>query len=78
MHATSVSKGVLKAKMLSYFREIERTQEPLIVMDRHRPVLKIIPYQGKRLPHEVFGEFQGKVRYTEDINMPTIDEWSDA
>ncbi len=78
MHAVSVSKGVLKAKMLSYFREVERTQEPLIVMDHHRPVLKIIPYQTKRLPHDVFGPFQGKVHYLEDINTPTTDEWGES
>lgn len=36
-----VSKGKLKAKMLDYFREVERTGEPLIVTDNGREVLEI-------------------------------------
>ena len=38
-----VSKSELKAKMLEYFREVERTGEPLEVTDRGRPVLKVVP-----------------------------------
>lgn len=38
-----VSKGKLKAKMLEYFREVERTGEPLIVTDHGRSVLEIRP-----------------------------------
>lgn len=42
-----VTKGKLKAKMLEYFREVERTGEPLIVTDRGREVLEVRPV-GKR------------------------------
>jgi antitoxin (DNA-binding transcriptional repressor) of toxin-antitoxin stability system len=38
-----ISKGKLKAKMLEYFREVERTGEPLIVTDHGRSVLEIRP-----------------------------------
>ena len=38
-----VSKGKLKSKMLEYFREVERTGEPLIVTDHGRSVLEIRP-----------------------------------
>ncbi len=38
-----VSKGKLKSKMLAYFREVERTGEPLIVTDHGREVLEIRP-----------------------------------
>lgn len=38
-----VSKGKLKAKMLEYFREVERTGEPLIVTDHGREVLVVKP-----------------------------------
>ena len=44
----TVSKGVLKAKMLEYFREVERTGEPLVVTDRGREVLEIRPISAKR------------------------------
>jgi prevent-host-death family protein len=69
-----VSKGVLKAKMLEYFREVEKTREELIVTDHNKPVLRITPYEAAKLPIEVFQ--QGKVLYFEDINMPTDSEWS--
>ncbi|NQX03107.1 type II toxin-antitoxin system prevent-host-death family antitoxin [bacterium] len=42
-----VSKGKLKAKMLEYFREVERTGEPLIVTDHGREVLEIRPLAKK-------------------------------
>ncbi len=71
----TVSKGVLKAKMLEYFREVEKTKETLIVTDHHKPVLKITPFFTSKLPTEVFN--QGKVTYYEDINTPTISEWTE-
>jgi len=39
----TVSKGKLKAKMLEYFREVERSGEPLIVTDHGREVLEVRP-----------------------------------
>lgn len=44
--AQAVSKGEFKAKALEYFREVERTGEPLIVTDHGRPVVEIRPYHG--------------------------------
>ena len=41
----TVSKGKLKARMLEYFREVERTGEPLIVTDHGREVLEVRPVQ---------------------------------
>jgi hypothetical protein len=38
----TVSKGVLKAKMLEYFREVEQTGEELVVTEYNLPVLKIV------------------------------------
>ena len=40
---TVVSKSKLKARMLEYFREVERTGEPLIVTDGGREVLEVRP-----------------------------------
>lgn len=74
----TVSKGLLKAKMLEYFRAVEETKEPLIVMSHHKPVLKIVPYQDSKRPDEVFAQYQGKVVYHEDINTPTTNEWGEV
>jgi len=39
-----VSKSEFKARVLEYFRRVEKTGEPLIITGRGRPVLKIVPY----------------------------------
>jgi len=41
-------------------------------------VLKIIPIKPKASVSELFGPVQGGVRYHEDINTPTLSEWSEA
>ncbi len=41
----TVSKSKFKARALHYFREVERTGQELVVTDRGRPVLKIVPYR---------------------------------
>jgi prevent-host-death family protein len=73
----TVSKGVLKAKMLEYFRQVENTQEELIVTDHNRPVLRILPFQERKLPTDVFGA-KCKVTYYEDINTSTESEWDEV
>lgn len=73
----SVSKGVLKAKMLEYFRHVEKTKEELVVTDHHKPVLRIVPYFSPKLPTDVFTGHK-KVIYREDITAPTTDEWKEV
>ena len=72
----SVSKGVLKAKMLEYFRQVEQSKEELIVTDHHKPVLRILPYKAHHLPTDVFTQCK-KVIYYEDITTPSTQEWND-
>ncbi len=71
----TVAKGVLKAKMLEYFRRIEKTGEELIVTDSNRPVLRVIPLTKKRRPDEVFGPFRGRLRYQGELTEGTEAEW---
>jgi prevent-host-death family protein len=70
-----VSKSELKRKMLAYFREVERTGEPIIVTDHGRPVLEVVPIRSARTVEEVFGPWRGEVVYREDVTLPTSDEW---
>ncbi|MBP8948642.1 MAG: hypothetical protein KBG73_07350 [Candidatus Promineofilum sp.] len=74
----TISKSKLKATMLEVFRELEATGGELIVTEHGRPVLKVVPIQTKRTVEEIFGAIQGQVAYLEDINTPTIDEWSEV
>ncbi len=71
----TISKSKLKAHMLQIFRQIEQTGEEVIVTDNNRPVLRIQPIVKKRTLKEMFGRYDGKVIYYEDINTPTIAEW---
>jgi antitoxin (DNA-binding transcriptional repressor) of toxin-antitoxin stability system len=75
----TVAKGVLKAKMLEYFRQVEQTGEELIVTDHRKPVLKITSIAPpKANVDEVFSDLKGKAVYHENINTPTMDEWGEV
>jgi prevent-host-death family protein len=39
-----ISKSQFKPRALHYFREIEKTGKELIICNRGKPVLKIVPY----------------------------------
>jgi antitoxin (DNA-binding transcriptional repressor) of toxin-antitoxin stability system len=71
----TISKSQLKAKMYEVFRSIEASGDELIVTDRGKPVLKIVPVIEKGTVAELFGDIQGRVIYHEDIDTPIIDEW---
>jgi len=73
-----VSKSVLKAKMLEYFRRVEETGEELVVTDNNVPVIRIVPIRKRRPASEVFAGLRGRVVYREDILSPTTDEWPDS
>jgi prevent-host-death family protein len=75
----TVSKGVLKAKMLEYFRRVERTGEEIIVTDHKVPVLKIQSLKDRKYSvDEVFADIRGKVKISEDIMKPDTEEWGDV
>jgi prevent-host-death family protein len=42
-----VSKSKFKPHALQYFREVERTGKTLVITDRGKPVLKILPYSER-------------------------------
>jgi len=62
-----VSKGALKAKMLEYFRHVEKTGEELIVTNNNVPTLKVIPIKKKMSVEDVFGDLRGKVKLDDSI-----------
>ena len=63
--------------MLEYFREIEKTGEELIITDRNKPVLRVVPFKPKKNLAQLFADSRGKVVYGEESNLPTSDEWSE-
>ena len=66
----TVSKGVLKARLLEYLRRVEQTGEELVVTDNNRPVVRIVPIRGRRPASEVFADVRGRVVYREDVLAP--------
>jgi antitoxin (DNA-binding transcriptional repressor) of toxin-antitoxin stability system len=74
----TISKNKLKARMLEVFRQLEASGGELIVTDRNKPVLKIIPIKEKYTVAELFGKYQCRLNYHEDINAPTISEWNEV
>ena len=75
--ATSVSKSRFKARALELFREIERTGRPLIVTDRGRPVLKIVPYRDD--PEASLRELKDSVvRYEAPLEPVGDGDWESS
>ena len=71
----TVTKSKLKAKMLAYFREVEETGEELVVLNHHKPVLKIVPYREKKSFDEIFNSFQNQMVSSEPIETGSEGEW---
>ena len=77
-----VAKSKLKARMLEYFREVERTGEPLVVTDHGREVLEVRPLRRNSTIREILAEYRsGSGRGCEEIPTKEIlepvptDEW---
>lgn len=69
-----VAKSKFKPRALEYFREVERTGKTLIITDRGKPVLKIIPYFED--PLESLRTLKGSVlKYDSPTEPVGLDEW---
>ncbi len=69
-----VAKLKFKSYALEYFRKVESTGKPLIITDRGRPVLKIVPYSEE--PLEVLKMLRGSVIEYQDPTEPVgLDDW---
>jgi antitoxin (DNA-binding transcriptional repressor) of toxin-antitoxin stability system len=74
----TISKSKLKARMLEIFRNLEASGEELIVTDHGKPVLRIVPIREKVSVSKLFAGLQGQVQYEEDVDTPTMSEWSEV
>ena len=72
--ANQISKSKFKPRALEYFRELEKTGEELIITDRGKPVLKIIPYAVN--PEESLKSLRGTVIKYKDPTEPVgLEDW---
>ncbi len=74
----TVSKSVLKARMLEFFRQVEQTGEELVVTNDGVPVLKVVPFIQKHTVDAAFADVRGNLSWTGDLNDPTHAEWTDV
>lgn len=64
----AIPKSRFKARALEYFRQVERTRKPLIITDRGRPVLKVLPFSED--PEETLRELRHSVVKYKDPTKP--------
>lgn len=58
----TVAKRELKARMPAYFRLVEQDGEELVVTDRGRPVLKVVPLAEALTVEQAFGDLRRVVK----------------
>ena len=69
-----ISKSQFKPRALHYFREIEKTGKELIISDRGKPVLKIVPYRDNT--EETLKALRDTVVKYDDPTKPVgLDDW---
>ena len=68
----TVSKSHFKPRALQYFREIQESGQELIITDRSKPVIKIVPFTKE--PQEVLKELRNSVISYEDPLEPVAEE----
>jgi prevent-host-death family protein len=70
-----VSKSQFKAKALEYFRLVQAKRQELVITDRGRPVLKLVPYSSPK-PEEALKALRGSVlRFDEPTEPVGVDDW---
>ncbi|MBI4277361.1 MAG: type II toxin-antitoxin system Phd/YefM family antitoxin [Armatimonadetes bacterium] len=69
-----VSKSKFKAHALEYFRQVQKGGEPVVITDRGRPVLKLVPYKAEA--EQVLRILRGSViTYEQPTEPVAVEEW---
>jgi prevent-host-death family protein len=67
----TVSKSAFKSRALEYFRQVEQSRKPVIITDRGKPVLKVVPFSED--PEEILKELRGSALKYKNPTEP-VDE----
>ena len=71
---TRVSKSRFKSRALEYFRTVQQSGKALIVTDRGRPVLKLVPYTPEA--EHILRALRGSVlRYERPTDPVATEDW---
>ena len=68
----SVSKSRFKPRALEFFRQVQETGEELVITERGKPVLKIVPYRFD--PEVALVALRGSVLRYDDPTEPVAEE----
>ncbi len=69
-----ISKSKFKPRALHYFREVEKTGKELIISDRGKPVLKIVPLSENT--EKILKSLRNTmVKYENPTDPVGLDEW---
>ena len=70
-----VSKSVLKAHMLEYFRKVEETGEELVVTSHKIPTLKVVQIAARKDVNELFAGIRNVASLHGDLTLPESEAW---
>jgi len=71
---SGLTKTTFKAQALAHMRNVQATKRPLIIIDRGKPVLKVMPY-AEDMEAEL-AKFRGlTLRYDDPLAPVGIDDW---
>ena len=71
----TVSKTQFKAQALHYFRQVERTGQEVVITDRGRPVVKMVPFEAPD-PEAALKSLRGTVvRYDDPTEPVGLEDW---
>jgi prevent-host-death family protein len=69
-----ISKSQFKPHALKYFREVEKTGQEIIISDRGKPVLKIVPYTEN--PEQALKALRDTVvKYNDPTEPVGLEDW---
>jgi len=66
MHITNISDA--KASLSHLIKQVQETNEPVIIGKAGKPVAILSPYKGETSPRELGGSWEGKVRIAADFD----------
>ncbi len=72
MKSVTISKSKLKPRVLEILREVQESRKEVIVTDRGRPVVRILPFTDT--PNEILKRLKGSVvEYTNPTEPVEVD-----
>lgn len=70
----AIPKSVFKARALEFFREVEQTGDEIVITDRGKPVLRILPFVEESTD-DILNSLRNTIVHYEDPLEPTGEEW---